>query len=80
MLSSLPCKIHSLDRFVSLLLYNHDTGKSRSEKWVENLGFASSKLILLRAFGANPFVFLDDSHIDLTKSDKNSLFGSKVWE
>lgn len=34
-------------RFVSLPLYNRDTGKSRSAKWVENLGSASLKLILL---------------------------------
>lgn len=68
-------------RFVSLLLYNCDTGKSQSAKWVENLGvYIFETHPALRSFGASPFVFLYDINIDLIKSDKNSLFGSEGWQ
>lgn len=62
-------------RFVCLLLYSRDTGKSISAKWVESFGSASLKLILLSELLEQPRVFLYDNNIDLIKSDKNRLFG-----
>lgn len=68
-------------RFVTLLLYNCDTGKSRSVKWVENLGSASLKLILLSEFlKQTPLCSLMTTIETSIKPDKMSLFGSEGWQ